>query len=131
MKLVLNLFLFVLASTTLYSTPLHGSIPGTPQQVSWQDVQTYIDTYATGVDPAAMATLKGEVDGGQITWVLFQSMGGGGLTPAAPLNGPGIGWPAAGKVILFATPLQAATAAALVVAATASSPVIEEAPNCS
>jgi hypothetical protein len=86
---------------------------------TWGDVHDYIAAHATVQDATAEALLEAEAEAGIKTWVCVVATGGGGDKSLAglrpqPLDGPGIGWPSASKVIRFATAAERDTAASLI-----------------
>lgn len=114
--------LFVLA----VGVPAHAvappvTLPPVKQQVmtTWDDVHAYIVTHATVWDATTEGLLQDEAEAGIKTWVSVAATGGGGeswlerICPR-PLDGPGVGWPSAGHVILFATTSERDTAASLI-----------------
>ena len=124
MNAFLNLLFVVSTGASLYGTPLSETTvcAPAPVQVTWADVQEYIDVHATQTDAVTEGMLQDEAEAGVTTWVTFTGSSGGGTPSLSPLDGPGIGWPAAGRVILFATWSETVTAADMILAVTGSRP---------
>lgn len=95
---------------------------------TWADVQDYIGAHATSIDRTAMALLEEEANAGVQTWVVFGTSSTGGSNDSSPLDGPGLGWPAPGRVILFATEIETYVAANMIMNVTESTPRFGMAP---
>lgn len=89
---------------------------------TWADVEDYIGAHATSIDRTAMALLEEEANAGAQTWVVFGTSNAGASNDSSPLDGPGLGWPAPGRVILFATDMETFVAANMILEVTESAP---------
>lgn len=93
----------------LVSAVAINSWSGNRTAFDWKPVSEYLAIHALNFDPDIDARLCDEALSGQKTWGLCSTS-----LLAAPVNGPGLGWPCDSEVLRFATPAERDKAATLI-----------------
>ncbi|MCB8933271.1 MAG: hypothetical protein H6534_07495 [Chthonomonadaceae bacterium] len=107
-----------------------GPIPTTPtvnrpaahasMATPWDAVHAYLAEHATRIDSRTEDLLKAEAYSGTCTWTLVGCADRNSAPPV--LDGPGLGWPAADRVVFFASDSEALIAASMILDITANPP---------
>ena len=121
------LALLVVASAgggTIGTLPLESlkAAPAPTMVTPWDAVHDYIVAHATQTDATTEALLQAEAEAGVTTWTVFSGSSSVNMSPNSPLDGPGLGWPAASHVITFATEEETLIAAGMILTVTAGQP---------
>lgn len=102
------------------ASPVHRVAAHASITTPWDAVHAYFAEHATHLDAWTEDLLKAEAYSGTCTWTLVGCANRNSAQPE--LDGPGLGWPAADRVVTFATESEALTAAAMILDITANPP---------